>query len=391
MNDPNEDPPPSNPPLDKDVCAGGSQQQQHQERRQHTVRRLHDKVTYYEKVWSGTKRSVGEIDEAPDGLGIDVNALEQRLRDERNRRALENSPKIEVRLRHTPQPSPHKNDGTIKITQYLHPVGSIERGASPINITQYIQAASDDDAGAGADVYHEASVQSVIDECNGSQSQKSYQFEKITLKKVVRVSSSGSDVRKTQYTESYSRTPSEEHVFHDDSAYHTQHSNAFSNMSNTSSMSSSLHQQQRFPSDETIGDRITASRERIHDISTGSWHGDGGGGRANVSGGLFMTGAGNSPVAGGNTSRRYKQITSKHGEDDDSTSLDWYNEYRTHSFQSAAAKMSIQRSNSQYDTHIKEIRGKLVKNCSFFAICVNIKFKLYASSIDHNSSISCML
>lgn len=38
-------------------------------------------------------------------------------------------------------------------------------------------------------------------------------------------------------------------------------------------------------------------------------------------------------------------------------SLDWYQDYSAHSFQTAAAKMNFKRTNSQYDTHIRQIRG----------------------------------
>lgn len=36
----------------------------------------------------------------------------------------------------------------------------------------------------------------------------------------------------------------------------------------------------------------------------------------------------------------------------------WYQDYSAHSFQTAAAKMNFKRTNSQYDTHIRQIRGE---------------------------------
>lgn len=41
-----------------------------------------------------------------------------------------------------------------------------------------------------------------------------------------------------------------------------------------------------------------------------------------------------------------------------SSSSDWYNEYRTQSFQSSANKLEYVRSKSQFDQHIASIRGR---------------------------------
>lgn len=42
-----------------------------------------------------------------------------------------------------------------------------------------------------------------------------------------------------------------------------------------------------------------------------------------------------------------------------SSGSDWYQDYSAHSFQTAAAKMNFKRTNSQYDSHIRQIRGLL--------------------------------
>lgn len=299
-----------------------------------SVRRLRDKVTYYEKVWTtGTKRSL-DTDE-PDGVGIDVQALEERLQQERARKTHENSPKIEVRLRSTPQSSPrHFSSGPNR----------------PI---------SDDES-------FEESIERTIESGQVKGKSRVFKFEKITLKKSVREVSvtSSATAGKTilRADTSLSRTPSEERHFHDDSAYHTQ-SHAISTASKSSSITS-LPGAERFPSEEHIASRRTPSRERIFESSSWGTEGDGGS-IITIKTGKTMHGSGGagvsvSSVAAGNLYQRQQNTPDRHTSSEgegDAASQVWYNEYRAHSLQSPVARMNIQRTNSQYDSHIKQIKG----------------------------------
>lgn len=338
--DPEKDPPAVKNENDDDTendVAGAS-----------SVRRLRDKVTYYEKVWqTGTKRPL-DLDE-PDGVGIDVQAFEQRLQEERKRKTHENSPKIEVRLRSTPQSSPRHFTST-------------HHGNSP-----------DDES-------YEESIERTTESGQINENSRVFKFEKITLKKSVREvcvtsppqsPSSPLTTFKTfvRTEKSLSRTPSEERHFHDDSAYHTQ-SHAISIASKSSSITS-LPGAERFSSEENISRQQTPSREKMFD-SWSTLEGGGSDGGASIvtirTGNVIHGTSGGagavvsvSTVAAGNQLHRLQKNSDRHtssGEcEGDTASQEWYNDYRTHSLQSPVARMNIQRTNSQYDSHIKQIKG----------------------------------
>ncbi|KAK7790130.1 hypothetical protein R5R35_001177 [Gryllus longicercus] len=109
-------------------------------------------------------------------------------------------------------------------------------------------------------------------------------------------------------------TPSEERLLLDDSAYHSASHRSAAGASKSSSAASLLGG--RFPSDECL----RPGRERA-------------GSASNASDSAWDAAAGrHSP-------------------------LEWYNEYRSQSLQSMAARLEYVRSRSQYDTHIAEIKG----------------------------------
>lgn len=328
---------------------------------QGNVRRLRDKVTYYETLSSGrVKVPSQEIDDGDEASGIiDVQAFEQRLCDERNRRTLENSPRIEVRLRSTPQASPARR------------IDSPNRSNVNVKVnifTQQQPAAREPRAGS-SDSMPESFEESIERSYDGGEltgNSRVFTFEKITLKKTVRevtvLRQPGTSIETvTSRSERFSRTPSEERVFHDDSAYHTHHSNVHSSVASKSSSATSLHG--RFPSEEHVHGRTLHDRN-FNDSQT--WSSNAANGSfVSGSGGVLGRSHGSTVVAEGYLSNRRQQTPERHSgtgdeTDEANTSLDWYNEYRAHSFQTAAAKMSFKRTNSQYDTHIKEIRGTIV-------------------------------
>lgn len=123
---------------------------------------------------------------------------------------------------------------------------------------------------------------------------KMVQFERITIHKSVR--------EFTPKPRSVSRTPSEEQITREDSAYMSQKSHA--------SRSSSITSLTSGKSEDNL----------VELISPGD------------------------------------SIAQQH------PSHDWYSEYSTQTFQNVAARMEYVRSKSQYDSHIAEIRGKSVCN-----------------------------
>jgi nesprin-1 len=140
----------------------------------------------------------------------------------------------------------------------------------------------------------------------------------------VRPGTPGSGAASSEAT--MSRTPSEEHILQDDSAYHTvSHSQPSANGYHTSvSKSSSVTSLAgRFPSEECL--RRSPSREGLQQASASEWDG------------------GSRP---GSTS-----------------SIEWYSEYRNQSFHNMAAKLEYVRSRSQYDSHIAEIKGTCRFTC----------------------------
>lgn len=313
--DPNEDPPPLTP-SNKDTGPNNNQAAETT-----TTRRLRDKVTYYEKVWSSGSRN---LEDDPDGFGIDVHAFEQRLREERDRRIHDSSPRIEVKLKSTPQPSPRHLDSpnfNVKVGRFTSSDSS-----QPDSFEESVER------------YNEAG------EIRGDA--RIFKFEKVTVKKTTREISvtSPSGVKTFFSSERISRTPSEERILQDDSAYHTQHlSNA-----NTSKSSSIVSLHGHDVVDEGIS-RRTPSRERTPDNSH-SWSSSRG----------AVSGMGSTPVssvAAGYLHKRRQPHSDRHASEGEDSSLDWYNDYSAHSFQATAAKMNFNRTNSQYDTHIKQIRG----------------------------------
>lgn len=343
--------------------------------------RLRNKVTYYEKVWSsGQKPSAeGGADETDRGaFAIDVNAFEKRLQEERERKSHEHSPRIDVKLRSTPQPSPRPTD--LPLSSNIH-----------VNIRHHIET---DESSPTGDAHHQEQHEQQEQHTPGSQHHsRVVTYEKIVSTKSVRevnISSTSSVtspiVRTVEYSQLYGKSPSSERIAGsggaDDSAYHSHHSRHVSastpttTVTSPSSSNTSLHG--NFPSEENVFVRhsvhqATPTRERIF-VRAGSepphsWSSSGtttssGSGVAKIA---TATTAGASPVssvAAGNSEfvRRHLHSRERHdsggGDSDGVASPDWYNEYRTHTFHTTTPpRMDFKRSNSQYDNHIRQIRG----------------------------------
>lgn len=351
---------------------------------------LRNKVTYYEKVWSsGQKPNASDTDETDRGaFAIDVHAFEKRLQEERDRKSNEQSPRIDVKLRSTPQPSPRPTDS---------PLSNIQ-----VNIRHHIET----DASPSTSDGHQERKRALT-----------YERKVVSMKSVREVNiSSRSEhvtspiVHSVEYTELHGKSPSSERItVADDSAYHshrTRHVSSSTPTTVTSQSSSNTSLHGNFPSEENVFVRHihqqprTPSRERIF-IRAGSephsWSSDtssgGGGSTANnigvakttsstASGGIHYHGA--SPVssvaAGNNEFVRRHLVRERHesgGDSDGASSPDWYNEYRTHTLHTTTPpNMDFKRSNSQYDNHIRQIRGICCCSCSccfYFLIKIVIR------------------
>ena len=271
--------------------------------------RLKDRVSFYEQVWTGTKspsvekqedKGRSSVDDS--SLFVDVAEIERRLHEEQRRRREESPVKREhVKLRSTPLTSPRGGDATTR-----HRSASSSSNNSESFEETFERVVEEGDLlGGGAKVV---------------------KFERITVHKsvreitTVRPSTPGSGAASSEAT--VSRTPSEEQILQDDSAYHTvSHSQPSANGYHTSvSKSSSVTSLAgRFPSEESL--RRTPSKERLQQAGSTDWDTQG-----------------SRPAS--------------------TSSNEWYSEYRTHSFQNMAARLEYVRSRSQYDTHIAEIKGK---------------------------------
>lgn len=277
--------------------------------------RLKDRVSFYEQVWSGTKSPAtenvaekGRRTSDDSALFADVSQIEHRLQEDQLRQRAE---------------SPDKKEHVKMRSTRVGDVGSrLRSGSSSSNSESF-----------------EETFERIVEEgelLGGGA--KVVKFERITMHKSVREFTSvrpgtpGSGAASSEAT--MSRTPSDEHILQEDSAYHTvSHSQPSANGYHTSvSKSSSVTSLAgRFPSEESL--RRTPSRE-----------------------GLQQAGA--SESEGG----------SRPGS---TSSIDWYSEYRTQSFHNMAAKLEYVRSRSQYDTHIAEIKGTCRFSCiSDVLVCV---------------------
>lgn len=295
------------------------------------TRKLRDRVSFFEKVWTGLEHPPVEatgstpvdvveverlLEERRRNAGrtqvehvtlrstpfsspgrsskIDVEQMEKLLREERSRH-LEHAQLEQVTLRSVSPRFPTTTDGAASlqhVTLKSTPLASPKK----VVILDATRKPS----------FEEETLERTIEEGDLSTGSKVVKFEKITVK------------RSFKEITVPSRTPSEEHVL-EDSAYHS-HGNGVSKSSSVASLPAG-----KFPSDESL-DRP------VLDARTPS--------RENVSAREDWDSASNS--------------SSKH-----TSGSDWYSEYKTQSFLHSSSKLDYVRSRSQYDSHIAEIRGEL--------------------------------
>ncbi|KAG5889995.1 hypothetical protein JTB14_035907 [Gonioctena quinquepunctata] len=165
-------------------------------------KKLRDRVSFFEKVWTGS-----EAGAVGDGTGVDVQDLERRLEEERSRH-LGHTQLEHVTLRQTSSPR--------------HVVHLKEVGPDGTFQETYTSTTEEGDLATGA---------------------KSVKFEKVTVRKTIRHITASSSSSSLRHLSTTSRTPSEELI---DSAYLTQSNGKTSKTSSTSSLTG------KFPSEESL-------------------------------------------------------------------------------------------------------------------------------------------
>lgn len=94
-----------------------------------TKKQLKERVTFFEKVWTGgASSSGGESDEGGGGAVVDVNEIERRIAEERARNLIEHQSHLEqINLRHTPTAtgSPSRQH-VVQRFEEIQPDGSVQ-------------------------------------------------------------------------------------------------------------------------------------------------------------------------------------------------------------------------------------------------------------------------
>lgn len=311
-----------------------------------------------------SKSSVNLNDNVRDSQGqfsMDVQAFEKSLKEKRKQRFGEPSPRIKIHLRETTASSPREGNSSISLR----------------NVTCHSTGRESD----------ENLTPSTSGEVDHISSTRRHVKRVITYEKVSKTKS----ISETSFPETYptpkvqrtidcsiDETSSTELIAGaDDSAYHSHRVRvASSGTPTTISISSSSNSLQHdYMSDENVYVQRTPSRERIVFERAGSepphigihknqssvdsrravysedkatmqpkWHGN-----------WFV-----SPVTGGNENVRRHFNPCKSSVESDGISQHWYNDYKTQNFLvDRPHKMDFERSNSQYDNHIRQIRGIL--------------------------------
>lgn len=309
-------------------------------------------------------------------FSMDIRTFERNLQAKRDRQMHQSSPRIEIRLRETSTTTPKTHATSLSKINIHH----IERGSGIETNPLPGPSTSIDEV----DFVSEAprKVKRVIT------------YEKVLKTKTTReityprTHSSSETIQSptVQRTTEYSTDKSsstEQMAGGEDSAYHSHRVRlASSGTPTTISISSSSNSLQHgFLSDENVYAQqpIHSSRERMLFERAGSEpppHFTGnfpGIDKRNIQSSLDSTRImyddellANrqprivSPVTDGNQSvRRHFESHRTPSEGGDGISLDWYNEYQTQTVTAVdrAKKMDFKRSNSQYDNHIRQIRG----------------------------------
>lgn len=321
--------------------------------------------------WAGGSQST-----TPSGsFSMDVTAFEKKLQEKREQKLHEQSPRIDIHLKSVP--------------------ASTSAASSPaesqikVNIRHNIEHGHDDSVGHD-EVDHAIPIQS-----NRITTHRVVTYERVFKQKSIREISvvkkrsptnETDQTPKVQRTEEYTieKSLSSEQIGNaDDSAYHSHRVRIASTGTPTtvSVSSSNASLPHDFTSDENIYTRRTPSRERILSMERagsepkqfpssfgGTINSSNSNSSTNVSMNVVYAGDGAtspqewnlvSSVTGSNENVRRHLAREHYKSSSECASPDWYSEYQAQSFHTSDRphRMDYKRSNSQYDNHIRQIRG----------------------------------
>lgn len=304
-----------------------------------TTEGLREKVARYEKVWSQGMQGEDNV------IRVDVKDIEKRLQEERERRFAEGSSKVEfVKLRTTPQSTPGREsispDSPFNVSLRHVERSSAEedqRPDSPFNVT----------------LKHVERVTS-SEERYVTSSQEDYIYTRRTPPRSIDLTAGGSKI-------SIKFDPNDEVDFSiEPTADIRVGSSGFRNLATESVITDgNRHQTPQTPQrisrtfikSPVDGRSLTTisspfvSQQTVKKVSS-----------------VYVKNLqksyleGTSGVGGGSVSVSASESSSR--DDLSEEASEWYNDYRNQSFNSTMTARQFARTNSQYDNHIKEIRGR---------------------------------
>lgn len=306
---------------------------------------LREKVARYEKVWSRSGGMHGD----DNVIRVDVKDIEKRLQEEKERRFAESPSKVEfVKLRTTPQNTPGREyvaaDSPFNVTlRHIEQVSSEEhRPDSPFNVTlRHVEKSSSEEREISITrtvenrMYTRRTPPRSIDLTAGG-SKISIKFEGEEVDEVDRGFESPADIRVG--SSGFRNLATQSNVVIDDGNRHTPQ-----RISKTFIKSPTL---------TTISSPFQSTK-KVSSVYV-----------KNLQGG---TGSVTSPVSPANPgsgiigSVSVSASESSSRDDLSEEASEWYNDYRNQSFNSTMIARQFARTNSQYDNHIKEIRGGFLR------------------------------
>lgn len=299
----------------------------------------------------------GKIDRG--SFSMDVNAFEKSLQEKRDRQFHEHSPIIEIRLRETSTSSPR--DFASPLSSSKIDIQHIERGGGGAHGTSVDEV--DYSSPAPRKIKRVVTYEKVS---------KTKSIREITLPRSASENVQSPVVQRTVDCLIDKSSSTEQITPTEDSAYHSHRIRLTSSGTPTtiSISSSSDSIQHVFTSDENVyAPRTPSHSERIFleragseplpphliGIETSSKN------RSSVDSTIKQQRQVVSPVTDSNEHVHHRHLESyRTPSESEGISSDWYNEYQTQTVQvdhRRPNKMDFKRSNSQYDNHIRQIRG----------------------------------
>lgn len=297
-------------------------------------------------------------------FSMDVNAFEKSLQEKRDRQLREQSPRIEIRLRETSTASPRDFASSSSKIDIHH----IERESGA-------QGASVDEVDCSSPAPRKIKRIITYEKVLKTKSIRETTYPRIVSENVqspVVQRTVDCLVDKSSSTERI--TPTEDSAYHSHRVRLTSSGNGTPTTISISSSSDSI--QHVFTSDENVYAQRTPSRERIFLERAGSEPPpphligiENRKNRSSVDSTIKQQRQVVSPVTDSNENVHRHFESYRTSSESEGISSDWYNEYQTQTVQvDRPHKMDFKRSNSQYDNHIRQIRGTFFSRITQFYI-----------------------